>query len=453
MELQFDFDTLYEMLKNRRYRELKEALADMNEVDIAQFIIDLKPVEYAIISFRALPKELAADVFSNLEPDVQEAIINGITDRELAEIMEELYVDDAVDMLEELPANMVKRVLKNTKPEDRVLINQFLKYPENSAGSIMTAEFIDLKENMTVEDAIKRIRRTGEDKETIYTCYVLDARRHLIGVVTVKNLLLAQDDDPVTEIMDEDVMKVTTTDDQEEVAYLFSKYDLLSIPVVDRENRLVGIITVDDAVDVMEQETTEDFEKMAALLPSEKPYLKTGVFSLAKNRIPWLMILMLSATITGTILGKFEKAFEAWPILVTCIPMLTGTGGNAGSQTSTTIIRGMTIKEIELKDVLRVIWKECRVALICGVALAVVNFGRVLLMYPGHEGIAAQSLTISLALLFTVMLANTVAGVLPLLAKRLNLDPALVAGPALSTIVDIISLLVYFVIVQIVLAG
>ncbi|MBR5474889.1 MAG: magnesium transporter [Lachnospiraceae bacterium] len=451
MELQYDFETLEAMVKNRQYRELKEALMEMNEVDIAQFILDITPTEYAILAFRTLPKELAAEVFSNLESDVQEAIINAITDRELAAIMEELYVDDAVDMLEELPANVVKRVLKNTQPDDRQLINQFLKYPENTAGSIMTAEFVDLKENMTVEDAIKRIRRTGEDKETIYTCYVLDSRRHLIGVVTVKGLLLAQDDDLVVDIMDDDVMKVMTTDDQEEVAYLFSKYDLLSIPVVDRENRLVGIITVDDAVDVMEEEVTEDFEKMAALIPSEKPYLRTGIFSLAKNRIPWLMILMLSSTVTGAILGEFEGAFASWPILVTCIPMLTGTGGNAGGQTSTTIVRGMTIKEIELGDVLQVIWKEFRVALICGVALAAVNYVRVLLMYPGEPGIALQSLVISLALLFTVVLANTIAGILPLLAKRLNLDPALVAGPALSTIVDIIALLVYFMIVQMLL--
>lgn len=448
MEYLYDYDALWEMLNERRYRELRDAMVEMNEVDIAQFIIDLKPEEYAIIAFRALPKELAADVFSNLEADIQEAIINAITDKELAEIMDDLYVDDAVDMLEELPANVVKRVLKNTSPDDRKLINQFLKYPENSAGSIMTAEFIDLKENMTVEDAIKRIRRTGDDKETIYTCYVLDIRRHLIGVVTVKNLLLAQDDDSVVEIMDEDVMKVTTTDDQEEVAYLFSKYDLLSIPVVDKENRLVGIITVDDAVDVMEQEATEDFEKMAAMIPSEKPYLKTGVWTLAKNRIPWLMVLMLSATVTGTILGRFEEAFQYFPILVTCIPMLTDTGGNAGNQTSTTVIRGMAVKDIELKDVFQVLWKEVRVAVICGSALSVVNFIRLLLMNPGK---VMESLTISISVLFTVLLANTVASVLPLLAKRLNLDPALVASPALTTVVDAIALTVYFMIAKLLL--
>lgn len=448
MEYMYDYDALWEMLQERRYRDLKEAMAEMNEVDIAQFIIDLKPEEYAIIAFRALPKELAADVFSNLETDIQETVINAITDKELAEIMDDLYVDDAVDMLEELPANVVKRVLKNTSPDDRKLINQFLKYPENSAGSIMTAEFIDLKENMTVEDAIKRIRRTGEDKETIYTCYVLDIRRHLIGVVTVKDLLLAQDDDSVVDIMDEDVMKVTTTDDQEEVAYLFSKYDLLSIPVVDKENRLVGIITVDDAVDVMEQEATEDFEKMAAMIPSEKPYLKTGVWTLAKNRIPWLMVLMLSATVTGTILGRFEEAFQYFPILVTCIPMLTDTGGNAGNQTSTTVIRGMAVKDIELKDVFQVLWKEVRVAVICGTALSAVNFIRLLLMNPGK---VMESLTISISVLFTVLLANTVASVLPLLAKRLNLDPALVASPALTTVVDAIALTVYFMIAKLLL--
>ncbi len=442
------FEKLKEMLDERRYRDLKDALSEMNEVDIAEFLSGLENNEQTVIAYRSLGKELAADVFSNLDPDIQESIINAITDKELQEIMGELFVDDAVDMLEELPANVVKRVLRNTTPEDRKIINQFLQYPENSAGSIMTAEFIDLKDNMTVEDAIKRIRRTADDKETIYTCYVLDNSRHLIGVVTVKHLLLSQDDDLVTDIMDDDVFKVTTTDDQEEVAYLFSKYDLLSIPVVDKENRLVGIVTVDDAMDVIEEEATEDFEKMAAMLPSEKPYLKMDVITLFRNRIPWLLILMISATVTGSILGRFESAFVAFPILVTCIPMLTDTGGNAGNQTSTTVIRGMALREIEPEDVLKVMWKEFRVATLCGGTLAVVNFIRMMLMYPGH---AAESLTVSIAVIVSVMLAKAVASILPIGAKVLHLDPALVASPMLTTVVDAIALTAYFMIARLIL--
>ena len=439
------FDELKELLDGHKYRSLREAFQDMNEVDIAQFITDLESEEEAVISFRCLNKEQAAEVFSNLESDVQESIINAINDKELQEIMDELFVDDAVDMLEELPANVVKRVLRNTAPEDRKILNQFLQYPENSAGSIMTAEFIDLKDDMTVEDAIKRIRRTADEKETIYTCYVLDASRHLSGVVTVKHLLLSQDDDLIRDIMDDDVLKVITTDDQEEVAYLFSKYDLLSIPVVDKENRLVGIITVDDAVDVIEEEATEDFEKMAAMLPSEKPYLKMDVLTLFRNRIPWLLILMISGTVTGSILGKFEHAFLAFPLLVTCIPMLTDTGGNAGNQTSTTVIRGMAVKDIEPEDLFKVMWKELRVAMLCGGALSLVNFGRMMLLYHKHT---LESFTVSIAIFATVILANIVASLLPIGAKVLKLDPALVASPMLTTIVDAIALITYFMIAK-----
>ena len=439
------FDELQEFLEKRQYRSLKDAFTDMNEVDIAQFITDLESEEQAVIAFRCLGKEQGAEVFANLEADVQESIINAINDKELQEIMDELFVDDAVDMLEELPANVVRRVLKNVAPEDRKILNQFLQYPENSAGSIMTAEFIDLKEDMTVEDAIKRIRRTADEKETIYTCYVLDGSRHLIGIVTVKRLLLSQDDDLISEIMDEDVLKVTTVDDQEEVAYMFSKYDLLTIPVVDKENRLVGIITVDDAVDVLEEEATEDFEKMAAMLPSEKPYLKMDVLTLFRNRIPWLMILMISGTVTGSILGRFESAFMAFPLLVTCIPMLTDTGGNAGNQTSTTVIRGMAVKDIEPEDLFKVIWKELRVAFLCGMALGLVNFVRMILLYKDHS---LEAFTVSVAIALTVVLANTVASLLPMGARILKLDPALVASPMLTTIVDAIALITYFLIAK-----
>ncbi len=443
-DITMEFEALEEMLSERRYRELKDALAEMNEVDIAQFILD-QPAEKAVLLFRMLPKEIAADVFSNLEPDVQETIINSITDFELREIMDDLFVDDAVDMLEELPSNMVKRVLKNTAPEDRKLLNQFLRYPDDSAGSIMTAEFIDLKETMTVEDAIKRIRRIGEDAEMIYTCYVTDSRRHLIGVVTVKDLLLAQDDDAVVDLMDDDVMKVSTHTDQEEVARMFSKYDLLALPVVDNENRLVGMVTIDDAVDVLEEEATEDIQKMAGQLPSEKPYLRMGIFETVKKRLPWLMILMISATVSGKILQNFEAAFVAIPMLVTCIPMLMDTSGNAGAQTSASIIRGLALKEVQTRDILKIVWREIRVSLCLGICLAAVNYVRLMIMFPHHY---LESLVVSLTAIAAICLANLMAGIMPILATKIHLDPALVATPIITTVADALALISYFMIAK-----
>lgn len=422
-------------------RTAAEALADMNEVDVAQFIEEELPEEKQPVVFRMLPKEMAADVFSELSGEVQENLVMASTDKELSFIVEDLYVDDAVDMLEELPANVVKRVLKNATPATRSLINQFLQYPENSAGSVMTAEFTDLRKDMTVADAIDHIRRTGEDRETVYTCYVLGERRVLEGVVSVKDLLLNSDDRRIADIMDDDVISVVTTDDREEAARLFSKYNLLSLPVVDKEKRLVGIVTVDDAVDVMEEEATEDFEKMAAMHPSERPYLKTGVFTLAKNRIGWLLVLMISAMITGGILEGFEAAIATMPLLVSFIPMLTDTGGNAGSQSATMVIRGMALGEISTSDLLRILWKEVRVALLVGVALAGVNYIRLILTYPGQEMVA---LTVSISVLLTVILAKAVGGVLPILAKICHFDPAIMASPLITTIVDAFALVIYF---------
>ena len=433
-------EVLFDLVSRKQFRQLKDELCEMNEFDIASFLEELDS-EKQIIIFRMLPKELASDVFACLEVETQEHIINSITDKELAYIIEELYVDDAVDMLEELPATIVKRVLQNAAPSTRLQINEFLKYPENSAGSIMTAEYIGLKKSMTVQEAFAYIRKHGYDKETIYTCYVMDAKRMLEGVVTVKDLLMNDYEVKIEDIMDTNVIKAVTTDDKEEIADLFNKYDLLSLPVVDHENRLVGIVTIDDAVDVMEEEATEDFEKMAAMLPSEKPYLKTSVVELAKNRITWLLVLMLSSMLTGGILTKYEKAFEVMPLLVSFVPMLTDTGGNAGSQSSTMIIRGMTIGEIASSDILKVVWKETRVSFIVGLILGLVNFIRLIIQYPGQPLVA---LTVVLALFATVFVAKVIGGILPIIAKRLKLDPAIMAAPLITTIVDAVSLVIYF---------
>ena len=437
---ELDLEELLDLAEKKQYLKLKERLVDLNEVDIALFIEELDS-EKTVVVFRMLPKELATDVFACLPVEKQQHIINSITDRELNFIMDDLFVDDAVDMLEELPATIVKRVLQNASPDTRKLINQFLKYPENSAGSIMTAEYVGLKKRMTVEQAFAYIRKHGVDKETIYTCYVMDDKRHLEGVVTVKDLLMNPYETVIGEIMDTRVIKAVTTEDREEVVDTFNKYDLLSLPVVDQEDRLVGIITVDDAVDVMEQEATEDFEKMAAMLPSERPYLNTSVLQLAKNRILWLLILMLSSTITGSILAEYEAAFAAVPLLVTFIPMLMSTGGNSGSQSSTMIIRGMSVGEIEPSDILKVIWKEVRVGVICGLCLAVVNYVRLIIIYPGREMIC---LTVVLSIFFIVIIAKTIGCTLPIGAKVLRLDPAIMASPMITTIVDCLSLMIYF---------
>lgn len=440
MQENFNMEELMDLLFTRQFRKLKDILTEMNEVDIATFIEELDS-EKTVVVFRMLPKELASDVFACLEVDKQEHIINSITDYELGTIVDDLFVDDAVDMLEELPANVVKRVLKNARPDTRKLINQFLNYPENSAGSIMTAEYVGLKQSMTVEQAFAYIRKNGVDKETIYTCYVMDAKRRLEGVVTVKDLLMNPYEEIIGNIMDTHVIKAFTTEDQEEVADSFQKYDLLSLPVVDHEERLVGIVTVDDVVDVMEQEATEDFEKMAAMLPSEKPYLKTGVFQLAKNRIAWLLILMISSMITGGILAKYEAAFAVIPLLVTFIPMLTDTGGNAGSQSSTMIIRGMAVGEIEPGDLFKVLWKKLRVGIIVGAILGFVNYVRLVILYPGKEMLC---LTVVLSLMVTVVIAKTIGCVLPIAAKVFHMDPAIMAAPLITTIVDAVSLIIYF---------
>lgn len=440
MQKVLGMDKLVELVEAKRFRTLKDILSMMNEADTAAFLQELNKEQMTLV-FRTLPKELAAEVFANLEPDEQEHIINQITDREIGNIIEELYVDDAVDLLEELPAALVKRVLKNASKDTRDLINQFLNYPENSAGSIMTAEYVGLRKDMTVAQAFDYIRSHGVDKETIYTCYVMDPKRLLEGVVTVRDLLMNPYETCISDIMDSNVIKAFTTEDREAVAERFLKYDLLSLPVVDSENRLVGIVTVDDIVDVIKEEATEDFQKMAAMHPSEKPYLKTGVFELAKNRILWLLILMLSSLITGGILAKYEAAFAVLPLLVTFIPMLMDTGGNAGSQSSTLIIRGMAVNEIAPKDVFKVLWKEFRVGLLTGAVLGLVNFIQLILRFPGQWMVC---LTVVLSLGATVMLAKTIGGLLPMAAKSLRLDPAIMAAPLITTIVDAASLMVYF---------
>ena len=437
---EMNFDELHALADEKQYRSLKEKLIEMNEVDIASFMEELDS-EKTVVVFRTLPKEIASDVFACLPVEKQQHIITSITDNELQYIMDDLFVDDAVDMLEELPATIVKRVLKNSSPDTRKLINQFLKYPDNSAGSVMTAEYVGLKKAMTVEEAFAYIRKYGVDKETIYTCYVMDAGRHLEGVVTVKDLLMSPYATTIEEIMDSHVLKAHTTDDQEAVADLFNEYDLLSLPVMDGENRLVGIITVDDVMDVMEQEATEDFEKMAAMNPSEKPYLKTGVFQLAKNRIVWLLILMFSSMVTGEILTTYEEAFSAVPLLVTFIPMLMNTGGNSGSQASTMIIRGMAVGEISPSDLAKVVWKELRVGILVGICLAIANFVRLTLSYPGQEMIC---LTVVLSIFCIVIIAKTIGCTLPIIAKVLHMDPALMASPMISTILDACSLVIYF---------
>ena len=441
---ELNFTRLIQMAEQRDYISLKKELETLQEVDVAQFL-ELLSGEKIVVVFRTLPKEMAAEVFANLQPETQEYIVTSITDQEIAVIIEDLFVDDAVDFLGELPANVVKRVLKNAGADTRAQINQFLNYPENSAGSIMTAEFTDLRKTMTVAQAIDHIRRTGEDRETIYTCYVIDDRRVLDGVVSVKSLLLADDEQLILDVMDTDIISVNTEDDREDVAQLFSKYGLLSLPVVDKENRLVGIVTVDDAVEVIEQEATEDFEKMAAMLPSERPYLKTSVFDLAKNRIMWLLVLMISAMITGGVLERYETAFAAMPLLVTFIPMLTDTGGNAGSQSSTLIIRGMAVSEIHPKDLPQVVWKELRVSVLVGLVLSVVNFIQLAIRYPGNELVA---LTVVLSLFATVVIAKTVGCVLPILAKMCHADPAIMAAPLITTVVDAFALIIYFSLAQ-----
>ena len=433
-------DSLLELTEKKQFKQLKEALTEMNEVDIADLISQLSP-ERALVIFRLLPKDLSSEVFACMEIEQQQTIINSIEDSELNEIIEDLAIDDAVDMVEELPASVVKRILKNATPATRSLINQYLQYPDNSAGSIMTAEYIALRPNMTVEESFAYFFFNDTATTEIYTCYVINPSRKLLGVVTLKDLMMHPYEDKVEDIMDDNVFYALTTDDQEEVAATFNKYDLLALPVVDRENRLVGIVTVDDIVDVMEAEATEDFQKMAAMVPSEKEYLKTSVFELAKNRIPWLLILMLSSMVSGMILTYYEATFAALPLLVSFIPTLMDTGGNSGSQASTMIIRGLAVDEIELHDVLKVLWKEVRVGLICGAILATINFIRLMIQYPGHAMIC---MLVAVSMFLTIMLAKSLGALMPMLAKALHFDPALMASPMLTTIVDACSMVIYF---------
>lgn len=434
------YEKVSTLLEEKNYSALKELLSEMNEADIAAIFEDL-PQEKLPLVYRILPKELAAEVFVNMESDAQELLIHAFSDNELREVLEELYVDDAVDIIEEMPATVVKRILRHTDPETRKSINEILQYPEDSAGSLMTIEYVDLKKYMTVDDAFTRIRRTGVDKETIYICYVTDENRKLLGIVTVKDLLLSEKSEKIFEIMDTNIISTTTLEDKEVVAEKFQKYDLLALPVVDRENRLVGIITIDDAMDVLQDENTEDFEKMAAITPTDKPYLKMSVFDIWKKRFPWLLLLMVSATFTSKIIQSSEEALQAYVVLTAYIPMLMGTGGNCGGQSSTTIIRGLSLGEIEFRDTLKVIWKEFRVAFWCGVTLAVVNFGRLMLMDHVSALVAG---VVSVSMLLTIILAKFIGSSLPILAKKLHLDPAVMANPFITTIVDVMSLLIYF---------
>ena len=436
------------MLEDKKYATLRDILATMNPSDVAGLFQDLEEKQIPVM-FRLLPKELAAETFVEMEPDDQELLIRGFSDNELKEVLDELYVDDAADLVEEMPANVVKRILKAVDPEMRSSINQILRYPEYSAGSIMTTEYVSLRPHMTVEESILRIRRQGVDKETIYTCYVLDKDRTLIGLVTVKDLLLASDDEmEIQDLMETNLIFVNTQTDQEEVARMFSKYNFLALPVVDTEGRMVGICTFDDAMDVMEEEATEDMELMSGMTPSEKPYLKSSPFELFKNRIPWLMLMMVSATFTGLIMTAFEDALAAQIALSAFIPMLMGTGGNSGSQSSVTVIRGLSLGEVEFSDVGEVLWKEIRTALMCGVALAVVCFVKIWLVDKllfGNENITLMvDLVVCLALAVTVVVAKLVGCLLPIGAKAVHLDPAVMASPFISTIVDALSLLVYF---------
>ncbi len=435
-----------ELMESKKYADVRAILAEANTVDIAELFEELEEND-SVLVFRLLPKEIAADVFSYMEKDAQKHIVESITDRELSGILEDLFIDDAVDFIEEMPANVVKRVLKNATGEKRALINRFLKYEEDSAGSLMTIEFVGLKKEMTVQDAFDTIRKTGPDKETIYTCYVMDTNRKLEGIVTVKTLLLSDKESLIGDIMDTNVIFVSTDDDREEITSIFQKYDFLSLPVVDRERRLVGIITIDDAVEVLQQENTEDFELMAAMTPSEAPYLKTGVFGHAKRRVVWLLLLMLSSAISGTILTTFQDSFAVMPILVSFIPMLMNTGGNCGSQASTLIIRGLSLGEIRGRDTLRVWWREVRVAVLCGIVLAGVNLLRIWLF--DHDFILG--VVVSLSLLATVMLAKSVGCLLPIGAKKMGLDPAIMASPIITTVVDICALALYFSVAKVIL--
>lgn len=444
-------ETIKVLLDDKKFSTLRDILITMKPFDIAAVFENLQDEKMPIL-FRILPKELAAETFVEMDDETQEFLIHGFSDSELKEVVDELFVDDAVDLIEEMPANVVKRILRQADKDMRKQINELLKYPEDSAGSIMTTEFIVLRPDMTAEMAIKRIRRTGVDKETIYTCYVTDANNKLIGITTVKDLLLAEDDELVKSIMEENFISVTTLADQEQVAQMFSNYNFLALPVVDNENRLVGIVTIDDAIDVIQEEATEDIEKMAAVLPSDKPYMKTSVFGLYKKRAPWLLILMLSATFTSAIISSFEAVLANVLILSSFIPMITGSGGNAGSQASVSVIRALSLGEIHFRSIFLVLWKEFRVSILCGITLAAANFVKLLLFdLNGQENAFMIALVISLTLVGTIIMAKLVGSSLPLLASKVGFDPAVMANPLISTVCDSLSLLIYFGVAKLIL--
>ena len=439
--------TLKKLLDEKKYQTLKDVLITLNAADIAAVFEELDE-ERTPLLFRLLPKELAAETFAELSPELQELLIHGFSDKELREVVSELYVDDAADLVEEMPASVVKRILAQADPQMRREINEILRYPENSAGSIMTTEYVSLRPAMTISEAITRIRRTGVDKETIYTCYVTSDRK-LLGTVSVKDMLLTADDNtPVSEIMDENVICVNTMTDQEEVAQMLSKYNFLALPVVDTDQRMVGIVTFDDAMDVLVEETTEDIEKMAGMLPSEKTYLRSNPWDLFKHRIPWLMLLMISATFTGMIITGFESKLAAQVVLTAFIPMLMDTGGNSGSQASVTVIRALSLGELEINDLPSVVWKEIQTAVLCGVALACICFGKIMLfdrLLLGNTAISVMTaFTVCFTMAVTVLIAKVVGCTLPMLAKKIGFDPAVMASPFITTIVDALSLLVYF---------
>lgn len=430
------------LLRAGDFSGLRRELSEWNEVDIADFLEELEPADMIRV-FRILPKDISAEVFSYLETENQEHIVSSITDVEVRHLVDDLFLDDVVDFLEEVPANVVTRVLKNTDPETRKDINTFLRYPEDSAGSIMTNEMITLHDSMTVRDAIRSIRETGEDKVSIYTVYCIDATRHLIGTIDLADLIYHPSDTLIRDIMDDDkqLIYVHTTDDQEEVAEVVKHYDLLSVPVVDREERLVGIVTVDDVIDILQEEATEDIEKMAAITPTDKPYLKTGIFETYKARMPWLLLLMISATFTGAIITRFENALATFVVLTAYIPMLMDTGGNSGSQASVSVIRALSLGDVEFRDVLRVIWKEIRVAVLCGITLSVANFAKLLLLDKLALPVAA---VVCFTLVLVVLVAKIIGCTLPMLADRVGLDPAVMASPFITTLVDAIALVTYF---------
>ena len=435
-----DLEIIRELLETRQYTNLRQKVAEMNTADVAAILEEMEEEELLKV-FRILPKSMAADVFSYLEVDHQQMINTSLSDKEAANIIDNLMADDATDLLEEMPANVVKKLLANASADTRRDINHLLRYPEDSAGSIMTVEYVDLKENMTVQDAINRIRQVGVDSETINICYVLDAKRTLVGTVALRYLLITPPDAVIGEMMHENVVFINTMMDQEEVARQFQKYDFTAMPVVDNENRLVGIITVDDIVDILQEEATEDIEKMAAIVPTDKPYMKTTVFETWKKRIPWLLLLMISATFTGSIITSFEDALSACVVLTAYIPMLMDTGGNAGGQASVTIIRGLSLNEIEFKDAFKVVWKEARVAVLCGLTLAAANFVKLLLFDRVTIAVAA---VVCLTLVAAVFIAKIIGCLLPMLAKKIGFDPAVMASPFITTIVDALSLLIYF---------